>query len=226
MEGRAIARPNRRRRPVGREPTCPFNGGPSNCPAKPDRTQDTATVQIYLQWRAEQLPGQTSFDQAKVMRLLSLQWRAEQLPGQTWDGAGAAWDTSEPSMEGRAIARPNWTLVCCSPNRGSLSFNGGPSNCPAKQRRQSRSVRCRSPSMEGRAIARPNLASASKPSSGSCPSMEGRAIARPNRRRPCELWVGYGPFNGGPSNCPAKPLALSGVVDLPVRGRLRAVVEA
>ena len=33
-------------------------------------------------------------------------------------------------------------------------------------------------------------------------------------------------FNGGPDNCPAKPLDRFGLSDLPVRGHLRAVLEA
>ena len=36
----------------------------------------------------------------------------------------------KPSMEGRAIARPNmkWKCVCAN----TVAFNGGPGNCPAK----------------------------------------------------------------------------------------------
>ena len=132
MEGRAIARPNRRRRWRGYgRPSC-FNGGPSNCSAKLDTSELTRSEVVALQWRAEQLLGQTprfrcrtlpppdrfnggpsncsakqvpAGDAAKPTQ--RLQWRAEQLLGQTRhehfsDCAGHA-----ASMEGRAIARPN-----------------------------------------------------------------------------------------------------------------------
>ena len=87
--------------------------------------------------------------------------------------------------------------------------------------------------MEGRAIARPNrhgggMATVLTSSSPSA-SMEGRAIARPNTVD-CSPGEGdchvAGGFNGGPGNCPAKPLVKIGAFDLPVCGRLRAVVEA
>ena len=39
--------------------------------------------------------------------LYALQWRAGQLPGQTGHRIGAAQLAELPSMEGRAIARPN-----------------------------------------------------------------------------------------------------------------------
>ena len=84
---------------------CCFNGGPSNCPAKPSSTcaYCIGRSHLTLQWRAEQLPGQTvspqcfkpGHDMARTSLDLigigaALQWRAEQLPGQTarliWGG--------------------------------------------------------------------------------------------------------------------------------------------
>ena len=62
-----------------------------------------------LQWRAGQLPGQTRIDTSDELRGTPLQWRAGQLPGQT-------------GPPRRPARRP--------PRR----FNGGPGNCPAKQR--------------------------------------------------------------------------------------------
>ena len=134
MEGRAIARPNLHEAVAGfgdveplqwraeqlpgqtsgsrRTAGCrcpPFNGGPSNCPAK-------------------QAFGVTGSPAAR-----SLQWRAEQLPGQTGFGLGVEVGAPPPSMEGRAIARPNSPARRRSRPRHK-SFNGGPSNCPAKQR--------------------------------------------------------------------------------------------
>ena len=59
MEGRTIARPDS---PVSAGPSTPtssFNGGPDNCPARPDNPNASATTPLVLQWRAGQLPGQT-----------------------------------------------------------------------------------------------------------------------------------------------------------------------
>ena len=63
MEGRAIARPNIGIPALMRLPPNTFNGGPGNCPAKPD----------------------------------GLRWATHRVP--------------VPSMEGRAIARPNMTAA-------------------------------------------------------------------------------------------------------------------
>ena len=157
MEGRAIARPNV---VVG----CgvgggwwSFNGGPGNCPAKPSTPRCRPSRAVCLQWRAGQLPGQT---------------RARRVG----DAPGVS-----PSMEGRAIARPNHLphsrrsprrrpfnggpgncpakrpVISCSSHRCGCTFNGGPGNCPAKPPAQAPSGEgCAAPSMEGRAIARPN----------------------------------------------------------------------
>ena len=61
----------------------PFNGGPDNRPAKLDYVCVDEAHDFKLQWRAGQLSGQT-----EVVDL----------------DAGAV---AGPSMEGRAIARPN-----------------------------------------------------------------------------------------------------------------------
>ena len=92
------------------------------------------------------------------------------------DGLGA----SLPSMEGRAIARPNRPDI----SEGA-AYHG--------------------PSMEGRAIARPNVDVAGEQGGGDDPSMEGRAIARPNPQPTRPEPTAKPPFNGGPGNCPAKP---------------------
>ena len=157
MEGRAIARPNRVRpsrgrmserafnggpgncpakpwRPAtsGRCGRCSFNGGPGNCPAKPLMLPQQPRCQVFLQWRAGQLPGQTSrIGFTRRRSPFPLQWRAGQLPGQTVHHRIHRGGQEAPSMEGRAIARPNHREVAAS---GELA----------------------APSMEGRAIARPN----------------------------------------------------------------------
>ena len=136
MEGRAIARPN------------------------PPTSGSWSESRRSLQWRAEQSLGQTALDHATDGAGILLQWRAEQSLGQTGAGVGARPRSHHPSMEGRAIARPNPSSTQRL-GRRRASFNGGPSNRSAKPGRHRR------------------------PRSGVLlPSMEGRAIARPNRQRP------------------------------------------
>ena len=158
----------------------PFNGGPGNCPAKPEMAVTPMLDGLALQWRAGQLPGQTPSPPS----IAALQWRAGQLPGQTQarsaqsvlrlatfnGGPGncpakpppTRWALERrvrPSMEGRAIARPNPGLRRTAPVSAI-------------------------PSMEGRAIARPNTVAGCAQHRGQDPSMEGRAIARPNSTTP------------------------------------------
>ena len=234
-----------------------FNGGPGNCPAKPSVTLPATGAVMILQWRAGQLPGQTARTAASAAPTgPTLQWRAGQLPGQTsrqrstrptgsvsFNGGPGNCPTkrptvkvddgcdSAPSMEGRAIARPNLLerIVHDADSKtlqwraGQLpgqtlafsyircykitTFNGGPGNCPAKHGDPcGKRMEAMPPSMEGRAIARPNFAQIEAFVGRSrAPSMEGRAIARPNlagrRSGPTTSHA----FNGGPGNCPAKP---------------------
>ena len=131
MEGRAIARPNSVSHVDSPLLGITFNGGPGNCPAKPDglvadiadatnlqwragqlpgqtpTSTSTLIVSLVLQWRAGQLPGQTTRVADTAIPMSSLQWRAGQLPGQTGSPYLEAPAHLEPSMEGRAIARPN-----------------------------------------------------------------------------------------------------------------------
>ena len=232
MEGRAIARPNPYRAeadgdpvvgsaslqwraeqlpgqtemhwyrdPAGRS-TPGFNGGPSNCPAKPRCNKLRGCIRPRLlacasmEGRAIARPNRVMLryrGRPWLQRIVSLQWRAEQLPGQTSNvslhkACGRA--VEDASMEGRAIARPNMD----SEPHQLLSDH-----------------QLRLASMEGRAIARPNMSgSSSTPRLGrpKGASMEGRAIARPNRAsfRTDDKSTPGPSFNGGPSNCPAKPI--------------------
>ena len=165
---------------------CGFNGGPSNCPAK----------RFTVEGRVD--------EHGAVRPILPLQWRAEQLPGQTL----AVSKLHRGRMDARRAVCFNGGPSNCPAKPGAYqrrraslgaprtSFNGGPSNCPAKRHDTQPS--------RADAIARPNLSGG--PLAAPEASMEGRAIARPNRsiigparspsRAPC--------FNGGPSNCPAK----------------------
>ena len=146
-----------------------FNGGPGNCPAKLARGWAGIPHRSWgLQWRAGQLPGQTSIPAsatsfnavaAKRVRVRSLQWRAGQLPGQTAALTSAAASVRDP-LQWRAGQLPGQTcdVAMRRPSAAARPFNGGPGNCPAKPRGAER-VAGRlvdPPSMEGRAIARPN----------------------------------------------------------------------
>ena len=203
--GNCPAKPARRRRATA--DTSTFNGGPGNCPAKPPRSPPWSSGPLSLQWRAGQLPGQTV--------VVTVRFGSELLP----------------SMEGRAIARPNGLPARRGVPRLVAPFNGGPGNCPAKRDLLFNQKRDGSPSMEGRAIARPNDPDlAHLVGRNMWPSMEGRAIARPNDGgdtsagggSPLQWRAGQLPgqtptttgtpgsgslaFNGGPGNCPAKPV--------------------
>ena len=250
MEGRGAA--------ADRDRRGSFNGGPGNCPAKHTAATAPATASHALQWRAGQLPGQTPQAGRRCpSRQQGLQWRAGQLPGQTrrysrmdrsprtrlqWRAGQLPGQTThalceccaalKPSMEGRAIARPNTSHPPRTPSPPH-TFNGGPGNCPAKRHRRSRAAHLAAgPSMEGRAIARPNRsprpptvrvsrilqwragqlpgqtrAPRGREAAQDDPSMEGRAIARPNPRSGALARPGRRAFNGGPGNCPAKPMS-------------------
>ena len=253
MEGRAIARPNYRggrlwglistlqwraeqlpgqtSTPATTVPTgirC-FNGGPSNCPAKPVRACTGAGLPTRsFNGGPSNCPAKRPYSASSAKQAAQLQWRAEQLPGQTVTEFPEDYRERVASMEGRAIARPNQLRRGAAVPRGVAS-------------------------MEGRAIARPNLGRVDHCLGELVASMEGRAIARPNstvrgRSTPASLlqwraeqlpgqtrhppqpqppptplqWraeqlpgqtrrqpghqrpLDRDRFNGGPSNCPAK----------------------
>ena len=105
MEGRAIARPNLEVSQRGGDTRSGgFNGGPSNCSAKPARRG----TRRLMRWRFNGGPSNCSakHDTHVGRNVFELQWRAEQLLGQT-----RTWETDDGAKRG---------------------FNGGPSNCSAK----------------------------------------------------------------------------------------------
>ena len=185
----------------------PFNGGPGNCPAKPDTAQPFAPrLCPSMEGRAIARPNSTEL-WLPPTGFRNLQWRAGQLPGQTrprhrappWisrpfnggpgncpakprqrcDGQN---ERHQPSMEGRAIARPNIKLWPNTTVLTVLQWRAGQlpgqTTCGAGALTQSDI-----PSMEGRAIARPNSLVVKEVVDIVAPSMEGRAIARPNLAR-------------------------------------------
>ena len=79
----------------------------------------------------------------------NLQWRAGQLPGQTQGPGQEEGEEEGPSMEGRAIARPNPSTLWLPPRR-PRPFNGGPGNCPAKPE-HSPPTNCATPILQWRA---------------------------------------------------------------------------
>ena len=158
MEGRAIARPNptgtrmimpvdsvlqwragqlpgqtRRLAPRLRLAHPAFNGGPGNCPAKPDNGKAVVLKagNPSMEGRAIARPNTMTRPTFPTARW-TLQWRAGQLPGQTVLRSRGQGVRCAPSMEGRAIPRPNYSVA--NQGRSSLeTFNGGPGNCPAKR---------------------------------------------------------------------------------------------
>ena len=109
----------------------------------------------------------------------------------------------EPSMEGRAIARPDLTgFEMCVDGVVNLQWRAGqlPGLTIAGIGAMPRRPH---PSMEGRAIARPDLRILVNTYGDIMPSMEGRAIARPDSSSVPSLDSSRPTFNGGPGNCPA-----------------------
>ena len=205
MEGRGIARPNIPDRRMGGDGDRP-SMGPSNCSAEPGsggrrrRSRDRAFN-----------GGPSNCSAGRRRRRVSCRTGAR------------------PSMEGRAIARPDGELAPIGSLVDTalqwraeqlLGRTGGPGagiRGPML------------PSMEGRAIARPDPARVGLVGAGGAPSMEGRAIApagpvcaatgsRPNASPSMEGRAIARPdfvkdataanlviLNGGPSNCSAGP---------------------
>ena len=206
MEGRAIARPNLVQVSADQAGDLPFNGGPGNCPAKPTGTVQSRTGKSDLQWRAGQLPGQTGGWRVGVgHQFTDLQWRAGQLPGQTNKDGTVTLAEVLPSMEGRAIARPNrWLLWCYLRRQYRLQWRAG--QLPGQTLLiGGRSALVQRPSMEGRAIARPNWAGPADSGRERAPfnGGPGNCPAKLRPQRQPESWTAT--FNGGPGNCPAKP---------------------
>ena len=124
--------------------------------------------------------------------------------------------TKLPSMEGRAIARPNATRAAIGTHAVGIhvpSMEGRAIARPNRRRVRCDQRRIISPSMEGRAIARPNRG-VSNPSPGRWRPLQWRAGQLPGQTARLSPAVAPGrrTFNGGPGNCPAK-LARIGDVD-------------
>ena len=134
MEGRTIARPDVIARRKSLSPHLPFNGGPDNCPARPNPVGYGDNGQPFLQWRAGQLPGQTAWGAAVggLDQLPSMEGRTIARPDAII--LYLFLDCFPPSMEGRTIARPDVAKRMPQQDRVN-SFNGGPDNCPARPSR-------------------------------------------------------------------------------------------
>ena len=148
----------------------------------------------WLQWRAGHVPGLTK----NVGRQLTcpaaaiLQWRAGHVPGLTTASPkhGILRCHDDPSMEGRARARPDadGTEAAADESEPTLQWRAG--HVPGLT--------------AWRHAARPHCASPA-------PSMEGRARARPDvlestvaiALRVLDSLAEWRPFNGGPGTCPA-----------------------
>ena len=194
MEGRAIARPNKRcalrrcqtaaRRPASMEGRAIARPNPARHTAYPSPSLENAS----MEGRAIARPNLASRPTA-----------------------GTLVPATAASMEGRAIARPNHfsTAIADSQRRAPVASMEGRAIARPNLRSVDDFEDCRmlSASMEGRAIARPNLSRASNGppcSTLTVASMEGRAIARPNTGLHCTSHRDPLCFNGGPGNCPAQ----------------------
>ena len=181
MEGRTIVRPNCSISNGSSRRARRFNGGPDNCPAKPQRPRR----------RGDDDQGASMEGRTIV--------RPNPSPGPLRRRSRPA------SMEGRTIVRPNRPRRrrCCG---SGARFNGGPDNCPAKRsgRRPplmtTASLQWRAGQLSGQTGG--GTTGASNSTGGfnggpdNCPAKPSRK-SDATRRAPC--------FNGGPDNCPAKP---------------------
>ena len=131
MEGRTIVRPDPPEEAPPSPPAQPFNGGPDNRPARPERFCETCAILLpfnggpdnrparrpvasrtasstpFLQWRAGQSSGQTGTEYIRRLPVIRLQWRAGQSSGQTSSDVETFKQVCGPSMEGRTIVRPD-----------------------------------------------------------------------------------------------------------------------
>ena len=204
MEGRTIARSNGLPDPGLDMGGDDFNGGPDNCPAKPDDTAgaDRRDAVTSMEGRTIARPNNPPRDGLGVRSPTSMEGRTiarpnRQRPDDAAGGAGT-------SMEGRTIARPNPThgpSGCASPT----DFNGGPDNCPAKPPPLSASSweRCYFNGGPDNCPAKPGTVwyTRERPS-----GLQWRAGQLPGQTRPApgSRSACWRHFNGGPDNCPAK----------------------
>ena len=227
-----------------------FNGGPGTCPAKQgDSRGPNDALRPSMEGRARARPNAVART-ARTRRNPILQWRAGHVPGQTgWpmrsgsgrsvsfnggpgtcpakpDGyAHSCSGNSDPSMEGRARARPNLDQPS-EPQPELPPFNGGPGTCPAKpvpeplDRFSPRFLQWRAGHVPGQtwlATTRwPRCFRTFNGGPGTCPAKPGRPLHRVAQ---------HPPFNGGPGTCPAKQRGhhLGAVADVPsMEGRARA----
>ena len=124
-------------------------------PGQTRRSAVTIAPSRILQWRAGQLPGQTELDLPGVAGRRSPSMEGRTIARPDWHHGCSEQFVIAPSMEGRTIARPDETgLVpghngadCLQWRAGQLpgqtmipamiasltvTFNGGPDNCPAR----------------------------------------------------------------------------------------------
>ena len=201
MEGRTLARPDLETAMQLLTQQSGFNGGPDTRPARRVRVPLGAAAMTVLQWRAGHSPGQTTTTRQQLLIWTRASMEGRTLARPDFAKAGKICSICVASMEGRTLARPDPSFAPSHPHF-LARFNGGPDTRPARPLQEVLEL------MEGLGA-----------------SMEGRTLARPDRRYRFFGVHGAFRFNGGPDTRPARPLARSGALDLPVSGRLRAVVE-
>ena len=215
MPGQTARPPRRHRSPS------PFNGGPSNCPAKhPQRPSSTPACWATFNGGPSNCPAKPGVQTTGEFTSVDLQWRAEQLPGQT-RGYGPHPQRRPDPFNGGPSNCPAKPKPKPLGERRSDAFNRGPSNCPAK-RCGVREGRCEGAPLQWRAEQLPGQTRRGAPSScpdGSFNGGPSNCPAKPCRPAPTPDDIPS--FNGGPSNCPAKPLtdAMKPVVEAALQWR-------
>ena len=181
MEGRAIARPNRRSRV--QRPAQPAASMEGRAIARPNADdvagQSPEPTPASMEGRAIARPNPRRTARAMGPGRASMEGRAIARPN--LGDARRPYLLPQASMEGRAIARPNLKVAPSSSTYWPLlQWRAG--QLPGQTvRARGAPSSARLASMEGRAIARPNLDPHDRvPAAVSVASMEGRAIARPN----------------------------------------------
>ena len=107
MEDRTIARPDHPQNTQASTQYSPFNGGPDNCPARPRKALYRHVQSRPFNGGPDNCPARPGRPHVDMPLMSTLQWRAGQLPGQTSDGTCCRTKNNTPSMEGRTIARPD-----------------------------------------------------------------------------------------------------------------------
>ena len=157
MEGRAIARPNLDERTVASIEMSASMEGRAIARPNSRAARSRASSSSTLQWRAGQLPGRTIRERGGDRRRAArFNGGPGNCPAERGPGYALRRGQSVASMEGRAIARPNWFDPDEVLAAAGLQWRAGQLPGRTHTARLAADAGLRA-SMEGRAIARPNI---------------------------------------------------------------------